>query len=342
MPGPNSGDTERVVAGDERGARDDEGEPVPGAAPRPPGGEFAAIERIRALLAHASLSPGPGETWIGDDAAVLEPPQGRMLFTIDVVAAGVHADLRLVAPADVGWKAMVASLSDIAAMGGRPCHAVAAVAGPPGTDLDGLARGMADAAAAFACPVVGGDLSAADQLVVTIAMTGEVEEGSAPVLRSRARPGDVLCVTGPLGASSAGLRALRSGSPSPPALADAHRRPRPRLAEGEAARLAGARAMVDVSDGLADDLGRLAQASGVGFRLEHVPVADGATEEDALGGGEDYELAMAVEDPVRLAQAFEARGLEAPITIGRCVADPGERTWRGRAVTGGWEHHFGT
>jgi thiamine-monophosphate kinase len=235
---------------------------------------------------------------------------------------------------------MVASLSDVAAMGGRPRHALAAVAGPPETDLEALARGLADASAAFGCPLVGGDLSGADQLTVAVAMTGEVLDGPAPVLRSGARPGDTLCVTGPLGASAAGLRALRSGASGPMALVDAHRRPRPRLVEGEAARLAGVRAMVDVSDGLAGDVGRLAEASGVGVRLERVPVAEGATEEDALGGGEDYELVMAVEDHERLARAFGDRGLSAPIVIGRCVADLAERTLRGRKFTGGWEHRF--
>lgn len=327
MPTPNSGDTERAVPG---------GEHEPG----PQGGEFDAMARIEAELADPALRPRPGETWIGDDTAVVHPPRGRMLLTVDVVVAGVHADLALVSPADAGFKAMVASLSDIAAMGGRPCHAVAAVAGPPETDLVGLARGMKEAAVAHDCPLVGGNLSGAEQLSVAVAMTGEVAEGPPPVLRGGARVGDTLFVTGPLGASAAGLRLLRAGRRGPPALLDAHRRPRPHLAEGEAARLAGAHAMIDVSDGLAADLGRLAEASGVGFALDLLPVAGGATEEEALGGGEDYVLVVAVSDPEALAAAFEARRLDPPLPLGRCVADRATRTLHGHTIGGGWEHHF--
>lgn len=331
MPTPNSGDTERVGTGRERAGGDGAHEP---------GGEFDAVARIGAELADPALRPRPGETWMGDDTAVLDPPRGRMLFTVDAVVAGVHVDLRLASPADAGYKAMVASLSDIAAMGGRPCHAVAAVAGPPDTDLVGLARGMKEAAVGFGCPLVGGNLSQAGVLSVTIAVTGEVAEGPPPVPRSGSRPGDALCVTGALGASAAGLRLLRTGASGPAALVDAHRRPRPHLAEGETARLAGAHAMIDVSDGLAADLGRLADASGVGFNLDHLPVADGATDDEALGGGEDYVLVVAVADPDALAAAFSARGLEPPLQLGRCVADPAERTLHGETIVGGWEHDF--
>lgn len=330
MPSPNSEDPGRVAPGGRRGQ-----------GVRRRGGEFGAIARIEAELADPALHPRPGEKWIGDDTAVLQPPRGRMLFTIDAVVEGVHVDLALVSPADAGFKAMVASLSDIAAMGGRPCHAVAAVTGPPETDLVGLAHGIKEAALAYGCPLVGGNLSEGGELCIVVAITGEVAEGPAPVPRSGARPGDALCVTGALGASAAGLRLLRSGASGPAVLVDAHRRPRPHLAEGEAARLAGAHAMIDVSDGLAADLGRLAEASGVGFDLDRLPVAEGATGPEALGGGEDYVLAVAVPDPEALAAAFAARGLSPPLLVGTCVADRGSRTLQGRTIGGGWEHDFG-
>jgi thiamine-monophosphate kinase len=265
-----------------------------------------------------------------------------MLFTVDTVVAGVHADPALVAAADFGFKAMVASLSDIAAMGGRPCHAVAAVAGPPDTDLVGIARGVKEAALAYGCPLVGGNLSGAGELSIAVAMTGEVADGPPPVLRHGASAGDALCATGALGASAAGLRLLRAGASSPTALVDAHRRPRPHLVEGEAARMAGARAMIDVSDGLAADLARLADASGVGFRLDYLPVAEGATHEEALGGGEDYVLVVVVKDPRSLAAAFAVRGLAPPLLLGHCVADRAERTLHGDTIGGGWEHDFGS
>src|SRR5205807_432458 len=135
------------------------------------------------------------------DAAVLRPPAGGwLLLATDVVVEGVHfrpeTDL-----ADVGWKALVVNVSDIAAMGGRPAHALVTVAGPSSVDLDRLYRGLVDAACEYACPMVGGDLANADQLVVSVAVTGTVD--GAPVLRSGARPGDAIFVTGPLGAAAA-------------------------------------------------------------------------------------------------------------------------------------------
>ena len=142
-------------------------------------GEFDAIERIRALLP----SPPPGQTWSGDDAAVVDD---GLLLAIDAVAEGSHFAAGTPLD-DVGWKAVVANVSDIAAMGGRPTFLLAAVVGPPDTDLDALAKGMADAATAYACPLVGGDLANGPTLVVTVAITGSLDGG--PVLRSGARPG---------------------------------------------------------------------------------------------------------------------------------------------------------
>ncbi len=325
---------------------------------RNPAGEFAAIGRLAALLATRVPGPPPGEVWIGDDAAVLAPPRGRLLFATDLSVAGVHADLELITAPDLGWRALVAAVSDIAAMGGEPLAAVVGVAGPPDSDLDGLYEGVAAAAAEFRCPVVGGDLSTAEQRGVAVAGTGGVAEPPGAVLRSGARPGERIFVTGPLGASAAGLRLLRAGAgrgmpPEVPgttefagtaetgSLVDAYRRPRPRLAEGDLARRAGASAMVDVSDGLVADLGRLCDASGVGFALDDVPVQPGAELDDALGGGEDYELVVVTADASRLAAAFSGGGLRRPVAVGRCVADPSVRTLGGRPVSApGWEHPF--
>lgn len=336
MPSPNSADAESGAA---RGQRGDE--------PRR-GGEFQVIARLTSRLTGSGAAPAPGETWIGDDAAVLEvPDQGRMLLTADLVVAGVHGDLSLMSVADLGWRAMVASLSDIAAMGGTPRHAVVCVAAPPESDLDELYSGIAAASSEFGCPVVGGDLSGADQLVVSLAMTGVVPEGAEPVLRSGARPGDRLFVTGPLGASAAGLRLLRGGPGEgldPATVAElqvAYRRPRPRLREGTAARAGGASAMIDVSDGLAGDLGHIADASGVGFELMHVPVARGAEVDDALYGGEDYQLVMACPEPGALLEAFAGAGLEAPVELGLCVVDAAARRFDGRALEQrSFEHPF--
>lgn len=296
--------------------------------------EFEAIERIRRRLP----APPPSQVWVGDDAAVLDGVDAPALVAADLVVAGVHADLALVGLDDLGWKAVAVNVSDIAAMGGQPRYLVVSVAGPPGTDLDRLYDGVAGAAAAYGCDVVGGDLSTAAVLVVAVTVVGEGGEGDRPpVLRSGAGAGDTIFVTGPLGASAAGLRLLRSGHRHGP-LVEAHRRPRARVAEGRAARGAGATAMIDLSDGLGADLGHLLDQSGVGAEVDYsaVPVAEGATPEEAWSGGEDYELLFSAPGPpATVAAAFSGVGLRSPVAVGRITADVSRRP-----PPGGWQHSW--
>ena len=305
--------------------------------------EFALIDRLR-----RRLTAPPGETWVGDDVAVVPGPTGLLLLAADAVVAGVHADLSLVGLDDLGWKAMVANLSDMAAMGGRPTHALVTVAGPlADLDMDLLYDGILAAAELWSCPVVGGDLTSAPTLVVSVAMAGDAGPvPPPPVLRSGAVPGDVLFVTGPLGSSAAGLALLRAGrAAESPDLTLAHRRPRARLAEGAAARAAGATAMIDVSDGLAAEVHHLADASGVGVVVDRVPVAIGVSrvsddpEALALGGGEDYELVFTAPDYGRVETVFKEMGLGVPLRIGSCTAEVAERRLGdGELPRMGWEH----
>lgn len=263
------------------------------------GGELAAIRRL------AELFPA-----IGDDCAVV----GDLLLAADAVVDGVHGH----DPEALGWKAVVANVSDVAAMGGRPQHLLVTVSGPPTTDLDALYRGITAAARAYACEVVGGDLANAPTLVVSVSIVGRCD--GTPVLRSGAGVGDSVFVTGPLGAAAA------SGWTT---------RPLARVEEGNAAREAGATAMIDVSDGLGADLGHLCDASAVGVDLFRIPTAEGATEDQALGGGEDYELVFTAPDAERVAETFAEAGLTVPERIGVCVADPTVRPPRL-----GWEHQW--
>ncbi|HEY6624982.1 MAG TPA: thiamine-phosphate kinase [Acidimicrobiales bacterium] len=311
------------------------------------------------------------DLWIGDDAALVRDSAGApLLLATDLVVAGIHVDLELCSLADLGFKAIMVTVSDLAAMGARPDYLLVSVAAPPGTDFELMASGMAEAAAQTGAVVVGGDLSTAPVVMVSVAVTGSVGpgqgagsgsgagigsgEGASPsspgvLARSGARAGDTLFVTGPLGASAAGLRLLLEGTvlysaPSSltAALLQAHRRPVARLAEGEVARLAGATAAIDISDGLAADVRHLADASRVGIVLDLVPVAPGARDDEALGGGEDYELILATGDPDRLVGAFEAAGLLKPIAIGVCTTDPEERMLAGSDLPDiGWRHLFG-
>jgi thiamine-monophosphate kinase len=316
--------------------------------------EFTLIERLR-LRFEAAAGGGPpsGETWIGDDAAVVTFGGGPMVLTTDLVVGGVHVDLELGGPEDAGYKSLMVSLSDLAAMGARPRYALVSMAAPPGTELERVGAGVAEAAAEAGCTVVGGDLSVAPALVVSVAAAGVLEGGSdlPALLRSGAVPGDTLFVTGPLGGAAAGLRLRRetcgasavvaTGSGSSARLEARFLRPRARIAEGTVARRAGASAAIDVSDGLAADVARLGEASGVGIALDDVPVEPGATLEEALRGGEDYELVVATGSPSRLVAAFEDAGLGSPLPLGRCTVRAGECTLAGEPFEPvGWRHSF--
>lgn len=333
------------------------------------------IDQLRARFeADAPRGMAAGEVWIGDDAALVGvvpggPPwhgEAQVLLATDLVVQDVHVDLAFCLPEDVGWKAVMVTVSDIAAMGGSPSSLLVSMAVPPGVSAERIGRGVAEAAAAAGCVVVGGDLSDAAVLVVSVAAVGTLDRTgppTGPLLRSGARPGDALFVTGPLGASAAGLRLLRRATAGGPhggdpgsggagglgldggedaALVHAYRRPRARLAEGVVARRAGATAAIDVSDGLVADVRHLAEASGVGVALEPVPVAPGATVDEALSGGEDYQLVVATDRPDELLAAFAAAGLATPVPIGRCTRDPGEQTLAGGPLpSGGWRHAIG-
>ena len=319
-------------------------------APPPEDDEFDLIAALRARFEREGGAVAPGDLGIGDDAAVVTLPGGdRVVLATDLVVAGVHVDPGVSSPEDVGWKALMVAVSDLGAMGTGASYALLSVVAPRGYPVRRLGDGVAGAAAAVGCRVVGGDLSAGDLLVVSVTAVGPVPDDGTPLLtRSGAAAGDHLLVTGPLGASAAGLRLLTGpGGPDglqvPAALAGAHRRPVARLTEGAVARRAGASAAVDVSDGLVADVVHLAQASGVGLALAVDPgvVADGATRDDALGGGEDYELVVATPDPDRLRGAFDRHGLRVPLEVGTCTGVPGEFTLDGGPLpTGGWRHRF--
>lgn len=302
-------------------------------------GERAFVERLRARL------PGPpvDEVWAGDDAAVVD--DGRLL-AVDTLVSGVHFDLRWASAADVGWKAVAVNVSDVAAMGGTPVAAVLSVVVPP--EPAGLApallEGAAEAAGELACPLVGGDTTSGSQLVVSVAVLGHAPPAGA-VLRSGARPGDTVFVTGALGAARRAVLLLADGVEPSPRLADRLHRPRPRVAEGAAAAGAGATAMIDLSDGLGTDLGHVCDESGVGVRVDaaSVPVAEGADLDDALVGGDDYELCFTAADASRVAEAFLRAGVDAPTAAG-VIVEGGERVLvraDGSAEplrAAGWEH----
>ena len=271
-------------------------------------GERGLIQRVRRRL------PPPGPAVLvgpGDDTAVVAWPADRLLLlTTDTLVEDVHFRRATATLRDVGAKALAVNLSDIAAMGGEPRVALLALACPAHcdvADLDELYAGLLEAAAPHAVDLVGGDTcTAPDRLVLTITLAGAAD--GPPLTRRGARPGDAILVTGTLGASAAGLATLERTPAGVPAaalaeLARAHRRPTPRVAEGRVIRATGgATAMIDVSDGLATDLGHIADESGVGarVRLAALPVSEATRAAAralgerawawAVSGGEDYEL----------------------------------------------------
>lgn len=303
----------------------------------PAPGEFELIERFTRPFAQ-----GEGiRVGIGDDAAVLRPPPGQdLVATVDAVVEGVHFTPGFT-PEEVGWKALAVNLSDLAAMGARPLWALVALATPPAADPGRLARigrGIATCARRHALSVVGGNVTAARELSVTVTVLGAVRRGRV-LLRTGGRPGDLLVVSGTLGDAALGL--LPGAAPG---LRARQRRPRPRLALGRGA-VGIAHAAIDLSDGLLQDLGHLCSASGVGARVEveRLPLSPAyraATRgghdpfEGALSGGEDYELLLAV-PPSRLeALRGAARGARTRVTVVGALEDrPGVRVVRGgRAI----------
>lgn len=318
-------------------------------------GEFEAIDRFFARLGAAR---GDVVLGVGDDAALVTPPAGEQLaLCTDTLVEGVHFPPDLAA-ADVGWRALAVNLSDLAAMGARPAWALLALTLPRLDEamedwLEAFADGFGALARAHGVALVGGDTTRGP-LTITVQLAGHVPSGQA-LTRRGAQPGDLVFVTGWPGDAAAGL-ALVQGQRKAASRADAawlegrFRRPEPRVAAGE--RLRGlASACIDVSDGLAQDLGRLVAASGVGARIRtaevprsralHALVDDATALRLALGGGDDYELLFTV-PPGRTAALRAALAGSVPChCIGEVVAAPGVRCVTaagGELVVPGWDH----
>lgn len=265
----------------------------------------------------------------GDDSAVINASDGRFVVTTDTMIEGHDFRLDWSTGFDLGWKAVATNVSDVAAMGARPTSLVVAIAVPgstPITFLEDFADGLKAACEQLApgCGVVGGDLAAADQVFISVTAHGDLE-GREPILRSGAKPGDVLAVAGTLGRAAAGLSLLFSGDADAisayDALVDVQRRPEPPIAAGVGLK---ATSMLDVSDGLAKDAARIAKASGVklvinsrdlqGFEamLDDVAMRLGVQARDwVLGGGEDHSLLATFGPDVVIPRAFKPIGVVA-------------------------------
>jgi thiamine-monophosphate kinase len=321
-------------------------------------GEFGLISAISAWLP----PPGPRTlTGIGDDAAVLATPDGRVVATTDFLLEGRHFRRSWSGPGDVGRKAAARSLADVAAMGAVSTALLVALAAPPDLPVSWLAeftKGLAAECARAGATVIGGDTARADSILLAITALGDLA-GRPPVLRSGARPGDLIAVCGPLGHAAAGLALLQSAQPSAPAAASliaAQLSPSPPYFAGPEAAALGATAMIDISDGLIADLAHIAVASNVQINLKTADIRTtlGSPPPQftpdqwltfALTGGEDHSLAAAFPPETALpphwhpiGKAHPARAHPAPAQAPQpnpAAVLVDARPW---SSPGGWDH----
>ncbi|HWP23848.1 MAG TPA: thiamine-phosphate kinase [Candidatus Binatia bacterium] len=318
-------------------------------------GEFGLIDRIRARAAG-----GRGvRIGIGDDAAWVDHPAGSSLITADLLIEEVHFDLSWISLFELGYKSLAVNLSDIAAMGGAPAYALLSLGIPGSFDskqIEELYRGVNALARQTGVALVGGDTNIAPSLIVSVCVIGHPPE--QPVFRSGAGVGDDIYVTGTLGDSGLGMSFLKRGMKRTQNrlikhLILRHHRPTPRIAAGALlARRRLATAMIDISDGLLQDLGHICQASGVGaviwndrlpLSLAYRALAGSEKTAFALSGGEDYELLFCArpKDRSRIDKLAKPAGVR--ITrIGACV--PGRRGVKvldssGKAISTRFEGH---
>jgi thiamine-monophosphate kinase len=314
-------------------------------------GEGREFDRVRSI----ALALGDRATGLGDDCALLTPPEGLLAVSTDVSVEAVHFRLEWMDYKEIGWRAAAAALSDLAAEGAEPAGLLAAVVVPASaTDaqLTALVSGVGAAGDSVGAPVIGGDLSSGGCWSIAVTVLGWT---ARPVGRSGARPGDGLWVTGALGGARAALAAWRRGDEPLPEARSAFVRPEPRVDAGRWLAAHGARAMIDLSDGLGGDAPHLAAASGVllDLTLDALPLAPAAADEArragmppetfAAEGGEDYELLAAL--PPAFAEAdrleFERECGLALNRIGAVGAGHGVRAHlRGVPVTLTGYRHF--
>ena len=279
-------------------------------------GEFGVIDLLTRMVIDGRTGPGNGQTFSfdltvdnGDDTAAWSPgPSGsgriNELFTTDTMVEGVHFTRETTPWPDLGWKSLASNISDVASMGGLPTYALVTLGLPPETevsDLESLYEGMLQIGNEYGLAIVGGDMVRSPVVFITVALTGVMQ--GQPMVRTGARPGDLVAVTGHLGSSGGGLKLMLEGSSEEGEAADflrgSHRRPRPAVAIGQSLVESGITTAMDISDGTTDDLSKLCRASGVSGkifadRLPIHPFLRSRFPEDcvdlALGGGEDYVL----------------------------------------------------
>jgi thiamine-monophosphate kinase len=324
-------------------------------------GEFGLID----LLAEMADAPRDNRaaSWrqlligIGDDAAAWQCTGSVQVATVDSLVQGVHFPAEVASWSDLGWKALAVNLSDIAAMGALPRYGLVALTLPGDTEVASvteLYRGLLELAQTYGVAVIGGNISRAPLLSITITVLGETGPDNILLTRGAARVGDLIAVTGSLGAAAAGLKMVTGNLKFDPLTAEALRRafyrPNPRVGEGRLLVESGVKTAIDLSDGLVADLEHVCRASQLGARIEldQVPVAAMVREhfgeqalELALTGGEDYEMLFTASTEVIAAVKAKAA---CPVTVvGQITSRGGVALYDGSGqrvdyAKKGWEH----
>ena len=272
-------------------------------------GEFGLIQRLNCLISqrgagNEAVRACPLLVDTGDDTAAWQTAEGRELFTTDTMVDDIHFTRDTTPWRQLGWKAVAANISDVASMGGQPTYALITLGLPPDSlvsDIEEMYRGMMDIGDDYGMAIVGGDIVGSPVMFVTTALIGVAQR--PPMLRSNARPGDLVAVSGYVGSSGGGLRLMlncpTASGEAAEFLRTAHRQPVPSVRQGRELSEAGIVTAMDISDGLSDDLSKLCTASGVSARINAPaipvhPLLRGQFPDDyldlALGGGEDYVL----------------------------------------------------
>jgi thiamine-monophosphate kinase len=305
------------------------------------------LEIIRSISGELPHAPPEVLVSIGDDCAVIRLGGRDWVAASDMLVSEYHFK-GWATPEDVGYKAVAINVSDVAAMGGTPRFVLASGGAADAETTLRCFGGVLEACEVFGVYPLGGDTTHAGALTVDVAILGELF--APPVLRSRARPGDLLAVTGELGASAAGLLALENGASGPERLVFRHLRPESRVEAGSAAARLGVGAMIDLSDGLASDVRRICERSAVGCRvdLDLLPLAsDTRGFLESLGrdpeilaatGGEDYELLISASESTLDALV---QSVETPVTTIGEITDEGAVFRRGNEPVehlSGWDH----
>lgn len=323
-------------------------------------GEFGLIDLLNKMIADAKLDKASHDLilGIGDDATAWQGTEQIQLATVDTMVQNIHFTLETITWEELGWKSLAINISDIAAMGGLPHYALIALALPDNTEVEniaGLYRGMIDIARQYKIAIVGGNVSRAPQVSITITLLGSSPDNKI-LQRSTAKVGDTIAVTGYAGSAAAGLEMLKKSIKFSPKitgyLRNAFLHPVPRVVEGRLLVKHGITTAIDTSDGLLADLRHICEASGVGAKVitDRIPINDAVRAsfkdralELALGGGEDYELLFTGD---ARAIAGLKQNIKCPVTVigditkgepGKIeLYDAGRKPFK--AVRTGWTH----